>query len=566
MMNHRKATIRVVALVWAVSGLWVQAQTQPSHVHYEKPEGFGQPAPNGQIAPRLQNLGDYKFAVTTTSEQAQVFFNQGFNLAYGFNHAEAARAFAEAARLDPQCAMAYWGQALVLGPNINAPMDPANEPAAFELVQKAVALKEHASPRERAYIDALSKRYSSDEKPDRPALDRAYATAMEELHRAYPDDLDAATLYAESLMDLRPWSYWTRDDRLYPETAGLIDILESVIAKNPNHPGALHFYVHAIEPTKNPERAEAAADRLGGLMPGAGHMVHMPSHIYLRVGRYADASEANERAILADEDYLSQCRAQGIYPLAYYPHNIHFLWAAATMEGRSQTALSAARKVADSIPAEALESLPLLEGFLVVPYFAMTRFGRWDEILATPEPSRAGPLLFGIEQYARGMAFAAKGLQEEARAELRRLATLAADPEAGKIPLWSGNTTGQILKIAQESLAGEMAAREGDYGAAIARLEYAVRLQDGLIYTEPPDWHYPVRHSLGAALLEAGRAAEAETVYWDDLARNQDNGWALFGLMQSQRAQGKTIDAALTEARFKKAWARADVTLTSSRF
>ncbi len=565
-MNFRRASLGLAVAFFVGSGVLTHGQTQPSHVHYEKPEGFGQPGPNGQIAPRLQNLGDYKFPVTTASEQAQLFFNQGFNLAYGFNHAEAARAFAEAARLDPQCAMAYWGHAFVLGPNINAPMDPANEAKAFELVQKAVALKEGATPRERAYIDALSKRYSGDEKPDRPALDKAYSMAMAELHRAYPDDLDAATLYAESLMDLRPWGYWTRDDKPYPETVELVSLLESVIARNPNHPGALHFYVHAIEPTKNPERAEAAADGLVGLMPGAGHMVHMPSHIYLRVGRYHDASQANERAILADEDYLSQCRAQGIYPLAYYPHNIHFLWAAATMEGRSQIALEAARKVADSIPADALEELPLLEGFLVVPYFAMTRFGHWDEILNTPELTRAGPLLFGIQHYARGMAYSAKGLKSEAHEELRRLATLAADPEAGKIPLWSGNTTGQILRIAEESLAGEMAAREGDYTEAISRLERAVRLQDGLIYTEPPDWHYPVRHSLGAVLLEAGRSAEAETVYWEDLAKNQDNGWALFGLMQSQRAQGKSADATLSEARFKKAWARADITLTSSRF
>jgi hypothetical protein len=276
-------------------------------------------------------------------------------LTYGFNHAEAGRSFREAARLDPQCAMAYWGMALVLGPNINMTMAPEKEPQAHDLIQKAIGLKKNSSERERAYIDALAKRYSGEDKPDRTALDRAYAEAMRELHKRYPDDLDAATVYAEAVMDLRPWNYWTRDLHPYPETAEVIRVLESVLARNPNHPGAIHLYIHAVE-LGRPELAEAGAERLWKLSPGAGHLVHMPSHIFRRVGRYGDASKSNEDAIAADEDYITQCRAQGVYPLAYYPHNIHFLWDSATMEGRSLVAMEAARKAASSILAPGASS------------------------------------------------------------------------------------------------------------------------------------------------------------------------------------------------------------------
>jgi tetratricopeptide (TPR) repeat protein len=322
------------------------------------PVAFGESAPQsdvqsaavpGQLAPRLQNLGDHKFPVTTSSPRAQLFINQGMMLTYGFNHAEAARSFREAARLDPKCAMAYWGMALVVGPNINMPMPSEAEANAYELIQKAVSLKSNASERERAYIDALAKRYSAKEKPNRAALDRAYVEAMRKLHERYPDDLDAAALYAEAVMDLRPWNYWTRDMQPYPETVEVLRVLESVLERNPNHPGAIHFYIHVVEVAR-PKLAEAGAERLAQLAPGAGHLVHMPSHIYRRIGRYSDASKSNEDAIAADEDYITQCRAQGIYPLAYYPHNIHFLWDSASMEGRSQVAITAARKASTSIP------------------------------------------------------------------------------------------------------------------------------------------------------------------------------------------------------------------------
>ncbi|HEY3119686.1 MAG TPA: hypothetical protein VGL15_03620, partial [Vicinamibacteria bacterium] len=391
------------ALLWiaALAATTSFAQT-PSHKHYEKPKEADKPSAKGELAPRLQNLGSYAFPVTTKSKDAQLFVNQGVNLAYGFNHAEAGRAFREAARLDPDCAMAHWGQALVLGPNINVPMSPEDEPKAYEAAQKAVALKSNASPREQAYIDAVAQRYTG-KAEDRKTRDRAYADAMGELARRYPDDLDAATMYAEALMDLRPWNYWTGDGHPYPETGDVIANLEKVLARMPDHPGATHYYIHAVEATKSPEKAEAAADRLLKLMPGAGHMVHMPSHIYQRVGRYADAQASNEAAIKADEDYISQCRAQGIYPMAYYPHNIHFLWYAATAEGRSQVAIDAARKTASRVSDELLTELPLLAGFRVVPYYALTRFGRWDEMLAEPAPADRFLYLTGVWHYGRGL-------------------------------------------------------------------------------------------------------------------------------------------------------------------
>ena len=521
---------------------------------------------SGQIAPRLQDLGNHKFPVTTDSARAQLFINQGVMLAYGFNHAEATRSFQEAARLDPDCAMAYWGMALVLGPNINLPMSPDAEPQAYALIQKALALKKGASEKEQAYIDALATRYSGEQNPDRTALDRAYAEAMRKLHERYPDDLDAATFYAESLMDLRPWNYWTRDMQPYPETRQIHRVLESVMARNSNHPGAIHLYIHAVE-LGRPELAEAGAERLRKLAPGAGHLVHMPSHIFRRIGRYADASSSNEDAIAADEDYIVQCRAQGVYPLAYYPHNIHFLWDSATMEGRSQTAIAAARKAASSIPGGAWREVPLLHQFLVAPLFSYTRFGKWDLILSEPPPPDDSLFWMGVWHYTRGLAFTAGGKLESAKNELGRLQGIAAQKSMdGYRVTFSRNGAKAILDIAVEVLAGELDAKRGDYDRAVARLHRAVLLEDNLIYNEPPDWHVPVRQSLGAVLLEAGRAAEAEAIYWQDLRLNPENGWSLFGLIQSLRAQGKAETAAAIETRFDNAWKQSDVSLTASRF
>jgi tetratricopeptide (TPR) repeat protein len=500
--------------------------------------------------------------VTTRSEQAQAFVSQGVNLSYAFNHAEAGRAFREAARLDPQCAMAYWGQALVLGPNINAQMDPKDEPVARELSQRASSLKAATTPREQALIDALVERYSG-RAEDRVARDRAYAAAMQQVATRCPDDLDVAMLYVESVMDLRPWGYWMRDGHPYDGTAEIVGLTESVLARDPMHPGALHLYIHLMESTA-PERAVTAADRLLRLMPAAGHMVHMPSHIYQRVGRYDLAIQSNELAIAADEDYITQCRAQGLYPMAYYPHNLHFLWFAATADGQSRRAIEAARKVGRGVTDEMLKELPLLAGFRVVPYYALARFGHWDEVLREPEPPALSAFLRGAWHYARGLAMVAKGRVPEAEVELDALRAVLTDASLDG-PLFSPNTARAVLGIGPEVLAGEIAAARKQFDTAVAHLERAVRLEDGLVYTEPAEWHYPPRQALGAVLLEAGRAAEAETVYWEDLRRNPDNGWSLYGVWQALRAQDKTVDAALAEQRFRRAWQRADIALTGSR-
>jgi tetratricopeptide (TPR) repeat protein len=549
-------------LVTAVAELSAQ---QPHHQHYERSDAARQPGPGGVLAPRLQNLGTHTFKVTTKSSRAQQFINQGINLTYGFNHAEAGRAFAEAARLDPSLAMAYWGQALVLGPNINAAMAPDDEPKALALVHKAVSLARGVTPRERDYIDALAKRYTG-KADDRQTADRAFAGAMRALTKKYPRDLDAATIFAEALMDLRPWNYWTRDGVPLEGTGEAVAALERVFAANPRHPGALHYWIHLWEPTKDPERAEKEADRLLPLMPGAGHIIHMPAHIYLRVGRYADVVTSNLKAVAADEDYIAQCRAQGMYPLGYYPHNIHFVWLGSTMSGQSRLAIESARKAASSVASATPEQLPFVQGFLVVPYFALVRFGQWDAIIAEPKPVQETLFTRAIWHFARGSAFAAKGQIENARQELTALQATGADPALAKMPQFSLNPPQAIVRVALEVLSGEVAARQKQFDVAIAHFDRAVRLEDGMTYTEPPDWHAPIRHWLGATLLDAGRPAEAEVVYWEDLKRNRENGWALFGLHQALLAQGRKDEAVLVEQRLKKAWARADVTLTASRF
>jgi tetratricopeptide (TPR) repeat protein len=537
----------------------------PSHQHYTKPPTYDQAAAPGMpLAPRLQSLGTHTFKVSTSSDRAQMFINQGVNLAYGFNHAEAFRAFAEAARLDPSCAMAYWGQALVLGPNINAPMNAEDEPKAYALAQKALELMSGATPREQGYIEAVARRYTGNA-ADRQAADRAFVQAMRGLVDDHPDDLDARTIYAEAIMDLRPWNYWTRDGQPYDDTRDIQKSLEYVIAKNPNHPGALHYWIHLWEPTDTPERAEAEADRLLTLMPGAGHVVHMPAHIYMRVGRHADVVKSNQMAVLADEDYIAQCRAQGLYPLGYYPHNIHFIWMGATASGQRQLALESSRKLAGAIPREALGEVPILQGFLVVPYWAMVRFGEWDAILADKGPPHETAFTRGAWRYARAMALTAKGRLAAAEAELARLRTLVNDPSLKSPVTFSTNTGHAILRIAPEVVAGEIAARRKNWNTALLHLERAVRYEDALNYQEPPDWHAPVRQNLGAVLLAAGRADEAEAVYWEDLRKNPGTGWSLFGLVQSLKAQGKDADAALAEERFRAAWKDADITLKGSR-
>jgi tetratricopeptide (TPR) repeat protein len=541
-----------------------QAPPAPVHKHYETPADAPAPVPGMPLAPRLQNLGVHTFPVSTTHKQAQLFMNQGLNLAYAFNHAEAARAFAEAARLDPDLAMAYAGHALVLGPNINAPMDPADEPNAYELAQKAVAMKGNATPRERAWIDAIAKRYTG-RAEDRAANDRAFADAMRAVATAFPDDLDARTVYAEALMDTMPWNYWTRDGKPYPQTVLIQEALEQVLAKHESHPGALHLWIHLWEATTTPERAEAEADRLLPLMPGAGHIVHMPAHIYQRVGRHADVISSNILAAQADEDYITQCKAQGIYPLGYYPHNLHFIWMGASASGQGRLALESAQRIVNAIPHEALGSVPILQGFVVVPYWAMVRFGKWDMILDDKGPHHDTPFTRAAWRYARAMALIAKDRLDEAEVELAQLKALLEDPGLKGQVTFSNNPGEHIMRIAPEVVAGEIAAKRRQWDTALLHLERAVRFEDALIYQEPSDWHAPVRQNLGAVLMDAGRPDEAEVVFWEDLKRNPENGWSLFGLVRALEAQGKGEEAAFAEERFRKTWKDADVQLNAAR-
>jgi tetratricopeptide (TPR) repeat protein len=515
------------------------------------------------LAPALTGLGTIHMAVSTENARAQAFFDQGLRLLYAFNHDEARRAFSEAARLDPGLAIARWGIALTLSPNLNAPMTPANGRAAFEAVQAARRASGRASARERALIEALGRRLAEDPSSARAPLDRAYADAMATVAGAYPDDPDVLTLYADAVMNTMPWAYWQKDGSPKAETAVVGAVLERAIAAHPDHAGAHHYYIHLYEASNQPERAEASADRLGALMPAAGHIVHMPAHIYIRTGRYADAAEANVRAIAADEDYLAQCQAQGLYPVSYYPHNLHFLWAAATLEGRAGAAIDAARQVAAKVPHHHAGALAWTTDFPVTPWLAYVRFGRWREMLTEPRPPASEPYATGIWHYGRGMGFIARGQAARAEAELAALTALL-DHEAFRttlkdLPLLTN------LQIASRVVRGELASLGGRRDEAIRIVSEAVAIEDELPYSEPPLWHQPTRQVLGALLLEAGRAADAEAVYRKDLEQFRENGWSLFGLWHSLAAQQRHEEARQARARFERAWARADITLTSSR-
>lgn len=531
------------------------------------PHDHGNAASATTAAPPLfDDLGRYHRAITTTSPRAQAYFDQGLRLVYGFNHYEAQAAFREAARLDPTCAMCAWGIALTYGSNYNSPTDAERERGALTAVSQARALAAvAATDRERALIAALATRHSAAPGADRVALDRAYADAMRDVSRRFPDDLDAATLLADALMNLRPWSLWTTEGAPQPGTEEIVATLERVLAVDPMHPGANHLYIHAVEASPDPRRAEAAADRLRGLMPGAGHMVHMPSHIYYRIGRYADAAEVNVQAVAADRAYFAKSRPSPIYRMMYYPHNLDFVWHAAALEGRGAECLRAAREFAAAAPAEAVLEMPDMETAPAAPYFALVRFGRWAEMLAEPAPPARMLYVTGAWRYARGLAFLGTGRRAEAASELGQLRAVRQSVPAERT-LANFFKMSDMLALAAEVLAGEIAARGGDADAAVKHLAEAVRIQDEHWFTEPPPWYFPVRQSLGAALLQAGRAAEAEAVYREDLRRNPENGWSLFGLAQSLRAQGKAADASAIDARFRRAWARADVALVSSRF
>jgi tetratricopeptide (TPR) repeat protein len=519
-------------------------------------------------APLFDGMGEHHNPITVNDPGAQRYFNQGMVIDFAFNHAEATRSFRAAQTLDPDCAMCFWGEALALGPNINvtfngkAVMDDDARAAAYAAIQQALALRGGVTQRERDLIDALAVRYNGNPVTEREPLDIAYADAMRGVHARYPDDDDAAALFAEAVMTTMPWDYWIDPENPKPNTAEVIAVLEDVLERSPGHPLALHLYIHAVEASSSPARAEAAADRLANLVPGAGHLVHMPSHIYWRVGRYNDASEANVRAAAVDEAYIAACNAQGFYPAAYYPHNIHFLWAASAMEGRSAVSIEAGKKVAANVQLEMIEQFPGVEFFHTIPLLSLVRFAKWDEILATPAPPEGLEFSRGIWHYARGIAMARTGDIGGARAERDAIEPLLTSDVILSIDAVDYPAS-NVLLIAEHLLLGEADLSAGNHVEAIEHFRAAVHSQDELPYTEPPFWYYPTRQTLGQALLETGDAAAAEQVYREDLEIFPQNGWSLFGLIQSLEAQGK--DATAEQAQFDQIWARADVTLSGSR-
>ncbi|MGH8136086.1 MAG: tetratricopeptide repeat protein [Steroidobacteraceae bacterium] len=553
---NRNFILVLVILAAAAGGYYV----------YDRMQGENPPdlAPVG--ANLLEGLGTYSMPITTESPEAQRWFDQGLALTYGFNHDAAERSYLKAAEIDPDCAMCWWGAALVLGPHVNSTMDPANNAKAWDRLQRAQAAADDASGKEQAFIEALSARYAAEPPADRRPLDEAYAEAMGRLAAAYPDDLDAVTMHAESQMDLQPWDYW--DDTGAPKgtTAEVVSQLESVIARAPEHAGALHLYVHAVEASPDPARGVAAADRLRELLPGSGHLVHMPAHIYARVGRFHDAVIANEKAIAADDAYLAICKpGPGVYPLGYVPHNHHFLWFAATMEGASAIALNSATATAARTSDPALmrtAGFEAMQNFTLTPIFADVRFGRWQQIVETPQPDADLPYMVAIWHYAQGMAAARQGRIDDAKAHHAELVKAAADPVIEAMKAWDRYTLAGGVRIGERYVAAEIARAAKDYDGAIAALNDAVAIEDTLLYDEPPAWHWPTRQALGAMLLDAGKPALAEAAYREELRRNPENGWSLYGLERALRAQGRKVEAKAVAERFERAWANADIKLS----
>ena len=520
-------------------------------------------------APLLSGLGNHSHEITSSEDGVQEYFDQGLILAFAFNHAESVRSFKAAQTLDPGCAMCFWGEALALGPNITvtsngkAVMTDAQRVSAFAALSKARELMMNSSAEEQAYIMALSSRYDGDVNSDRNALDMAYAVAMEKVVASYPDDMDAASLYSEALMNTMPWNYWLDDGKPRLDTVKVISKLEEVLEKEPDHPLAIHLYIHAVEASSSPERAESAADRLGSLVPGAGHLVHMPAHIFWRVGRYHDASEANINAAKVDEEYIAQCNAQGFYPAAYYPHNIHFLWAASTMEGRSELSIESALKVSKYVSLEQIKMFPTIEYFHTIPLLSYVRFGKWDEILNFPKPAPEFKYSQGIYHYARGIAYAANGELEEARQEQVQIIPLK-DSEEVQVIIKGGQPSGLLLDIANELLLGQIEFSKNNFSLASKYFVSAVNLQDTLPYTEPPFWYYPSRQSLGNSLMKEGKASAAENVYKRDLKDYPRNGWSLYGLTLALKEQGKVKEAEEVHKKFKHIWQLSDIELKAS--
>ncbi|HEX9172415.1 MAG TPA: hypothetical protein VF861_07125 [Telluria sp.] len=526
-----------------------QAETAPFKPGQQlaKPAGAGKPLLYG-------DLGTLHVPISTASRQAQAYFDQGMRLTYGFNHAEAARAFRAAQQLDPQCAMCYWGEALVLGPNINAPMFPQAAAPAAAAAARALALAPRASAPEQALIKAVARRYSAAPPLERAPLDQAYADAMADAARAFPNNDTIQVLYAESLMDLSPWNYWEAGGaKPRPRTAEMVDALERVLERNPTHPGAAHYYIHAMEASTHPDKALPAARVLAAQIPGAGHIVHMPSHIYYRVGLYKDALQSNLDAIAADEKYFSRSESDPLYRGAYYPHNIHFLMVSALMGGEGKTALKAAAKLDNALGHELVKEFASLQPIKAAPYFSHVQFSSPEVLVALPDPGPDFVLVKAMWHYARATGFARKGALAEAAKEIAALGALERSADFKPIVAW-GVPAPEIVHTARAVATGRLADARGDLPAAIKAYQEAVAVQDQLPYTEPPYWYYPVRQSLGSALLRAGQLDAAEQAFRASLARTPSNGWALRGLIEVYRKRGDRAALAAAQKRFDATW------------
>ena len=521
------------------------------------------------IAPLIDGLDVMEFPVTTNDRLAQKYINQGMVLAYGFNHAEAARSFYYAAKLDPDCAMAYWGFAYVLGPNYNAGMEPDNYQRAYDAVQKAKELaSKNASQKEKDLINALSKRYVQFPVEDRSELDLEYSNALREVYNKYSYDADVAALYAESMMDMFPFDLWDENRNPRERTNEIVQVVNKALEIDPKHPGAHHFKIHMLEASSHPDGAlESAKIFDEGLVPGAGHLIHMPSHVYIRTGDYHKGTLANLRAVVVDSNYVAACNAQGAYPIAYFPHNYHFLAATAALEGNSSLALNASYNVAKHSSTTLMKEpgWGTLQHFYTIPFYISVKFGKWEEILELENevPSLKYPA--AILNYARGLAFLSLGEMEKAKKELYSLETFAKDESLKEITIWDINTVSVLVQIARNVLKAEILAKEFKYSESISLLREAIEIEDGLNYNEPPDWFFSVRHHLGAIQIEAGLYNDAVSTYKEDLLRLPKNGWALHGLKLAYENLNKQDKVKEVELLRKQSWENADIVLTTSR-
>ncbi len=513
------------------------------------------------IAPLLEGLDAVNYPITTNDTLVQRYFNQGMTLAYGFNHAEAARSFYYATKLDPNCAMAYWGYAYVLGPNYNAGMEDDNYQRAFEAIKKAKSLSAHATVKEQQFIEAMALRYAAEPPEDRSALDLAYSKALKKLHNQYPDDTEISALYAESLMNLHPWDLNEKDGSEKPWTIEIVALLEKLIAKNAKHPGAHHFYIHAVEASNSPERSNISAKVFDdGLVPGSGHLLHMPSHTYIRTGDYHKGTLSNIAAVKADSTYVTTCHAQGAYPLAYYPHNYHFMAATATLEGNSHWAMIGANKVSEHVHPDIMKEpgWGTLQHYYITPYNVAVKFKKWDDILAMQLNTYNLKYPKAIRHYAEGMAHLSKGDVEKAKQELIKLQKLAQDESLKDVTVWDINSVYELVAIASKVLEAELWASESDYNTSIILLKEAVAIEDALNYNEPPDWFFSIRHHLGNVQIAAKKYTDAIITYEEDLKHLPKNGWAHHGLKLAYQGLKDSENVARMEALIKQSWIDAD--------